>query len=170
MRLSPLTQGRRLSEFGQAPLGLGHAQQTSILLRMATFLGRRPNVVFSGSENLVALDASDGTADGAIELDNLDAVLQVGEGETFIIDLSVTDDASSEGAGLTYSLSGGADQGLFSLDASTGALSFTSTPDFEAPADAGADNVYDVEVTVTDAGGLSDNQAFKVLVTDIDIL
>jgi hypothetical protein len=34
----------------------------------------------------------------------------------------------------------------FSIDSSTGALSFSAAPDFEAPADADADNVYDVQV------------------------
>ena len=36
---------------------------------------------------------------------------------------------------LTYSLSGGADQAKFSINASTGALSFVAAPNFEVPTD-----------------------------------
>ncbi|MBS1187934.1 MAG: hypothetical protein H6R04_1952 [Burkholderiaceae bacterium] len=50
---------------------------------------------------------------------------------------------------LAYSLSGGADKDLFSIDASTGAVTFKAAPDFEAPTDSNHDNVYDITVTVT---------------------
>ena len=36
----------------------------------------------------------------------------------------LSDDSDSEGAGLTYSLTGGADQSHFSVDAATGVVSF----------------------------------------------
>ena len=49
------------------------------------------------------------------------------------------------GATLTYSISG-ADAALFDINATTGAITFKSSPDYEAPADAGGDNVYDVTV------------------------
>ncbi|MCA2002741.1 MAG: cadherin repeat domain-containing protein, partial [Chloroflexi bacterium] len=51
---------------------------------------------------------------------------------------------------LSYSILGGADAALFALDPLTGALSFLSPPDFEAPKDAGADNVYNLTVQVSD--------------------
>ena len=51
---------------------------------------------------------------------------------------------------LSYSLTGGTDRDLFSIDAATGLVSFIAAPDFEAPGDAGGDNVYDIQVTVTD--------------------
>ena len=41
------------------------------------------------------------------------------------------------GTALTYSISGGADAALFNIDASTGALSFKTAPNFEAPSDVG---------------------------------
>lgn len=51
---------------------------------------------------------------------------------------------------LTYSIEGGADQGLFMINGSSGVLTFNTAPDFENPADAGGDNVYNVQVGVTD--------------------
>lgn len=63
--------------------------------------------------------------------------------------------SDGDGAALVFSLtSNGADDALFEIDASTGALSFSSAPDFEAPGDAGADNAYRVEVAVTDGSSI----------------
>ena len=67
----------------------------------------------------------------------------------------------------TFSITGGADAALFTIDPSTGALSFKSAPDFENPADSGKNNVYDVTVKATDAGGLSSaDQAITITVTN----
>ncbi len=82
-------------------------------------------------------------------------------------DVEATDDADIEGSGLVYSLSGGADQALFSIDAASGVLTFTAAPDFEAAADFDADNDYEVTVTVTDSGALTDSQDITVTVTDV---
>ncbi len=68
---------------------------------------------------------------------------------------------------LTYSLSGGVDQALFTIDASTGALSFTAPPDFEAATDANGDHVYVVQVQVLDSQGASTTQTIQVTVTDV---
>jgi len=57
---------------------------------------------------------------------------------------------------LTYTISGGADQALFQINATTGVVSFKTGPDYENPIDADAGNTYEVEVTATDAGGLTD--------------
>ena len=91
----------------------------------------------------------------------------VAENQTSAIDVNATDDADSEGAGLTFSLSGGADDARFAIDASTGLVTFNSAPDFENPADVGGDNQYNIQVTVTDAGGLTDVQDISITVTDI---
>lgn len=71
------------------------------------------------------------------------------------------------GTTLTYSITGGADAALFTINTSTGVLSFKSASDYEAPKDAGRNNVYDVTVKAADAGGLSDTQAIRVTVTDV---
>lgn len=80
---------------------------------------------------------------------------------------TVTATDPDAGTTLTFSLVGGADQALFSIDATTGALTFNTAPDFEAPADAGGDNVYDVTVQVTD-GAIPDRQAITVTVTNVN--
>lgn len=54
-----------------------------------------------------------------------------------------------DGNSLTFSLSGGADRAAFSITP-TGALSFIQAPDFEVPADADRDNVYLVQIAVSD--------------------
>jgi microcystin-dependent protein len=66
---------------------------------------------------------------------------------------------------ITYTLSGD-DQTRFSINQTTGELTLLGTPDFEAPADLDRNNTYEVVVTVTDAGGLTDSQAITVRVTD----
>src|SRR5205809_758059 len=61
----------------------------------------------------------------------------------------------------------GADASHFTINASTGALSFVSAPDYETPTDAGGNNVYDVTVQVSD-GTLTDTQAIAVTVTNVN--
>ncbi|MEM6609424.1 MAG: ExeM/NucH family extracellular endonuclease [Pseudomonadota bacterium] len=68
---------------------------------------------------------------------------------------------------LTFSLSG-VDAALFSIDELTGAISFLASPDFETPLDAGADNVYDITVTVTDDFGGVDSDDIAIAVADVD--
>jgi Ca2+-binding RTX toxin-like protein len=74
----------------------------------------------------------------------------------------VTADANTT---LTYSISGGADAALFSINASTGVLAFKSAPNFDAPTDVGRNNVYDVIVQASD-GLKTDTQAIAVTVTN----
>ncbi|MBL0423053.1 cadherin-like domain-containing protein, partial [Ramlibacter sp. AW1] len=59
----------------------------------------------------------------------------------------------------------GADAALFAIS-TTGELSFLAAPDFENPADADGDNVYEVTVVAEDGQGGSDQQALSVTVTD----
>ena len=68
---------------------------------------------------------------------------------------------------LSYSIVGGADAAKFSIVSGTGALSFISAPNFEAPADSGTNNVYDVIVRASD-GTLFDDQAIAVTVTCVN--
>lgn len=63
----------------------------------------------------------------------------------------------------SYSL-GGADAAFFLIDSLTGALRFNTAPDFENKLDAGADNVYNVQVKATDAAGVFDTQDLAVTV------
>ena len=69
---------------------------------------------------------------------------------TTLVQVSATD---ANGNTLVYSISGGADQSKFSIQSDTGELSFVSAPDYETPTDVGSDNVYDVQVSVSDGVG-----------------
>ena len=75
--------------------------------------------------------------------------------------------AATDVTALTYSLAG-TDASLFNISASTGAVSFAAAPNFEAPADAGANNVYNVTVTATDALAHATNQAVAITVTNVN--
>lgn len=54
-----------------------------------------------------------------------------------------------DGDALTFAIAGGADAARFAISAG-GALSFTTPPDFEAPGDADGNNVYQVQLSVSD--------------------
>lgn len=92
-----------------------------------------------------------------------DAAITVDENSGAVATVSASD--VDTGAVLSYSLSGD-DAALFSIDAG-GVITFNTAPDFEAPADANGDNVYDLTVTVTDEHGASDAQAITVSVRDL---
>jgi hypothetical protein len=66
----------------------------------------------------------------------------------------------------TWSITGGADAVLFSVNAD-GLLSFRSAPDFEAPRDVGANNVYELQLRAVDAYGNASEQNVTVTVTDV---
>lgn len=67
---------------------------------------------------------------------------------------------------LTYSVSGGDDQNQFSIDSATGALSFIATPVFDQPADHNKNNIYTIEISVTDTHGGTTTQIVEITVTD----
>jgi VCBS repeat-containing protein len=93
------------------------------------------------------------------------AAVLAAENGTAVTTVHATD--PNAGDTVTYAITGGADAGLFAIDAATGVLSFKAAPDFEHHADASGDGVYDVTVTASD-GTLSDTQAIAVTVTDVD--
>ena len=82
----------------------------------------------------------------------------------------VTSVVATDASAVSYSIVGGADQTLFSIDATTGELVFNSSADFEAPSDANTDNVYDVVVQATDTSGNSTSQNIAVSVADVNEL
>ncbi|RWB92768.1 MAG: hypothetical protein EOQ57_35760, partial [Mesorhizobium sp.] len=74
-------------------------------------------------------------------------------------------DADNLGA-LTYALSG-TDAALFNINATTGEVTFKAAPNFEAPADADANNVYDLVVTASD-GTLGTDRSVAITVTNVN--
>ncbi|QLQ31093.1 MAG: cadherin repeat domain-containing protein [Candidatus Thiothrix singaporensis] len=85
-----------------------------------------------------------------------------------VLDIASQDpDAGTvEGNGLTYSITGGADARLLSVEPASGILKFRAPPDYDAPTDTNRDNVYEAQVTVTDSGGLSNSKLFQITVVN----
>src|SRR5690606_37550177 len=86
------------------------------------------------------------------------ATVNVAENGTAVTTVQAADADAT--ANVTYSIDGGADAALFEIDANTGELTFKDAPDFEAPGDAGVDNVYEVVVKASD-GVSSDTQTIS---------
>ena len=92
----------------------------------------------------------------------------VAEGATAVATLTASDDDTASGQ-LTWTIpsgtDGGADADKFMLG-STGVLTFTTAPDYEAPTDTKTDNVYEVTVQVSD-GSNTDTADLEVTVTNV---
>jgi hypothetical protein len=88
----------------------------------------------------------------------------VAEHTTAVMTVTATD---SDNDAATFSISGGADQAKFTINASSGALSFISAPNFESPTDAGTNNAYEVTVQASDGKGGTTTRAVAVTVTNV---
>jgi predicted outer membrane repeat protein len=93
------------------------------------------------------------------------ATVTVLEGSTAVTAVEASD---AEGTTPIYSIVGGVDAALFSIDPTTGVLTFITAPDFQTPGDVGADNVYDVIVQASD-GTAVDTQAIAVTITQDNV-
>ena len=133
----------------------------------------------AGGNNVynVTVGASDGTITTtkavAITVTNVNEAPTITSGDTasfaengagIVYTAAATD--QDAGATLTYSITG-ADAALFNIDATTGAVTFKSSPDYQAPADAGGDNVYDVTVRASDGTNIT-TKAVAITVTDVN--
>lgn len=94
------------------------------------------------------------------------STVTVNEGTTSVVDADAIDAVDSEGDGLNYALTGGADADALTIDVLTGEVSFVVPPDYESPVDVGSDNVYEIEVTVTDSNGIAHSIDVEVTVLD----
>ena len=80
-------------------------------------------------------------------------------------------DSDSDDSVTGYAITGGADQALFEIGATSGELTFKSAPNFEDPQDSGTDNGYEVTVQATSGTGtriMTADQTITVTVTDVD--
>ena len=91
----------------------------------------------------------------------------VAENTTAVLTVTATD-ADLPAQTMTYSITGGADQAKFSINATTGDLTFSAAPDYENPTDADTNNIYVVQVTASDGAGRSVNQTINVTVTPVN--
>ena len=67
---------------------------------------------------------------------------------------------------VTYSLSTNLDEENFTIDQTSGAVSFLSPPSFAAPTDYNGDNVYEIELIATDSDGLSSDHLVTIEIVD----
>ena len=107
-----------------------------------------------GKEPTITSDGGGGTAS-----------LGMAENTTAVTTVVASD---PENDAVTFAIAGGADAGLFAIDADLGTLTFVAAPDFEAPGDGGGDNSYEVVVEADDGNGGLDSQTLTVAVTDVD--
>ena len=129
----------------------------------------------ANSDNVyeVTVVVSDGSAKDAKDLSI--SVTNVNEGPQLLVNsaytvaentMTVATATVSDSTGdVTFSLSG-TDASAMTIGASSGVLAFAANPDFEAPADADADNVYNVTVTAADSAG-ANSADVAVTVTDV---
>ncbi|WP_020558677.1 cadherin domain-containing protein [Thiofilum flexile] len=113
-------------------------------------------IVTDVAENTPPIITSNGGGDSAS--------VTIPENTTAVTTVTATD---ADNDVLTYTITGGADAAKFTLNSSTGVLVFNTAPDYETPTDVGADNNYEVQVTVSDGKGGTDVQDLTITVTDV---
>lgn len=137
-----------------------------------------PNISFLGRVVSTARNTADFTVD--VECEKIDyftfntrPVITSGSGATasYTIDENTTDVATltatdANNDTIIWSITGGADAALFTINAATGDLSFIDGPDYETPTDANTDNDYVVVVQASD-GALVDTQTITVTVANV---
>ena len=70
----------------------------------------------------------------------------------------------------TVTISSGADAARFNIarsETNTAIIKFNASPDFEAPADVGGNNVYEITLTATDTANNAGTQSITITVTDV---
>lgn len=91
------------------------------------------------------------------------AAIIMAENAAAVTTVTATD---ADGTTPGFTIAGGADAALFTIDSVTGALSFLSAPDFENPLDADHDGIYEVSVRASDGVNAVD-QLLSITVTDV---
>ncbi len=118
--------------------------------------------------NLLATDTCDllcrltGTGNGAPRITTLS--FGIAEGSVGAVAVLATDPNAADV--LTFSLDGGDDASIFTLNVSSGQLTFKYPPDFENPLDVNRDNEYALSVSVSDGQGGADSQTIYLRVTN----
>jgi hypothetical protein len=85
---------------------------------------------------------------------------------TVVYDAQATIAGGATDAGLSYTL-GGLDVALFNINSANGQVTFTASPNYEVPTDAGANNVYDINVIATDANANTTSKAVAITVSNV---
>src|SRR5207244_401197 len=90
----------------------------------------------------------------------------VPENRTSVGTVTATD-ADLPAQSVTFAITGGADAAQFSLT-SNGVLTFNTAPDFDNPTDAGANNIYDLQITADDGHGRTTVRSINVAITPVN--
>ncbi len=132
----------------------GDLTDTSEVTITVTNVDEAPSITTTGSA-VRDISSVEGTTADALDLTTQLATYQATEPETQTMSWSLSgDDAARFNIG--------------NQDGGTpGRLTFKAQPDFEDPADAGQDNVYEVTVVVSDPAGNSDEVDVRVTVTNV---
>ncbi|MFN6130640.1 MAG: beta strand repeat-containing protein, partial [Planctomycetota bacterium] len=95
----------------------------------------------------------------------LESVVAFSENSTSTVYQTTATDVDA-GSVLTYSITG-ADAALFDINTTTGAVTFKAAPNYESPTDIGADNVYNLNVVISD-GIASSSSAVVISVANVN--
>lgn len=92
------------------------------------------------------------------------ASINVVEDQTAVTTVTATDPDAADS--LEFSIIGGVDAAFFEIDEDTGVLTFVTAPEFADPQDDDEDNVYEVQVQVSDGHGGTDTQSLSITVAE----
>ena len=120
----------------------------------------------TGTFNITVMPVNDNTPIINSDGGGATASINVAENSTTVTTVTATDSDLPPEL-LTYTIAGGADSALFSIDNMTGALTFVSGRDRENHTDVDLDGIYDVTVQVSD-GTFFDQQTISVTIADVD--
>ncbi|AFZ51399.1 Ig-like domain-containing protein [Dactylococcopsis salina] len=91
------------------------------------------------------------------------ATVEVAENTLNVLTVTANDPDNDT---LTLSLTGGDDQGLFTINPDTGELEFNNPPDFENPQDSNSDNTYQLQVQADDNNGGTATETLNISVSN----
>ncbi|RXJ81247.1 Ig-like domain-containing protein [Arcobacter sp. F2176] len=75
---------------------------------------------------------------------------------------------ANESIGVKYSIENSLDGALFTINSTTGELSFLNSPDYDTPLDTDFDNEYNINIIATDNEGNSKTQLVSVYINNIN--
>ena len=141
------------------------------------------SIIVLSPTSIRVIDNRSGSPDGTDTLDSVET-LQFSDGPVAIVidpftnQLTMKENKTNAGTvvfqdlngqPVTYAIGAGGDGAKFTIDGTTGALTFIAAPDFEKPTDIGLNNVYDVNVIGTHGGGgATETREIQVSVTNVE--
>lgn len=91
------------------------------------------------------------------------ASIQLADNRTKVTTIEAYDNEVQD---ITYEISGGSDAAKFTIDPTSGELSFITAPQYDNPTDSDSNNSYIVQVSAVDILNASDNQTITVNIID----